>query len=74
MILLNVLSNRWNKARIGIRWSPFVKSDALAHGHLHVLDSYGTIHLRRQHVLGGRGVPICRWSKVTVHKDQKSPS
>ena len=25
--------------------------------------SYGTIHLRRQHVLGGRGVPICRWSK-----------
>ena len=24
----------------------------------------GTIHLRRQHVLGGgRGVPMCRWSK-----------
>ena len=23
----------------------------------------GTIHLRRQHVLGGRGIPMCRWSK-----------
>ena len=23
----------------------------------------GTIHLRRQHVLGGRGVPMDRWSK-----------
>ena len=25
--------------------------------------SLGTIHLRHQHVLGGRGVPMCRWSK-----------
>ena len=24
---------------------------------------FGTIHLRRQHVLGGRGVPMCWWSK-----------
>ena len=23
----------------------------------------GTIHLRRQHVLGGRGVPMGQWSK-----------
>ena len=23
----------------------------------------GTIHLRRRHVLGGRGIPMCRWSK-----------
>ena len=23
----------------------------------------GTIHLKRQHVFGGRGVPMCRWSK-----------
>ena len=23
----------------------------------------GTIHLRRQHVLGGRDIPMCQWSK-----------
>ena len=26
-------------------------------------NSQENIHLGRQHVLGGRGVPICRWSK-----------
>ena len=26
-------------------------------------ETFGTIHLRRQHDLGGRGVPMCRWSK-----------
>ena len=37
--------------------------------------SLGTIHLRRQHVLGGGGVSQCAdGPKVTVHKDQKSPS
>ena len=35
----------------------------------------GTIHLRCQHVLGGEGVSPCAdGQKVTVHKDQKSPS
>ena len=34
----------------------------------------GTIHLRRQHVLGGEGCPLADGRKVTVHKDQKSPS
>ena len=35
----------------------------------------GTIHLRRQHVLGGGGVSPCAdGQKVTVHKDRKSPS
>ena len=34
-----------------------------------------TIHLRSQHVLGGGGVSPCAdGPKVTVHKDQKSPS
>ena len=35
----------------------------------------GTIHLRRLHVLWGGGVsPWAAGQKVTVHKDQKSPS
>ena len=35
----------------------------------------GTIHLRRQYVLGGGGMsPLADGQKVTVHKDQKSPS
>ena len=34
----------------------------------------GTIHLRRQHVLGGGVSPFANGQKVTVHKDQKSPS
>ena len=36
---------------------------------------FETIYLRRQHVLGGGGVSPCAdGPKVTVHKDQKSPS
>ena len=35
---------------------------------------FGTIHLRRQHVLGGGVSPCADGQKVTVHKDQKSPS
>ena len=31
--------------------------------HIRSCTLLGTIHLRRQHVLGGRGVPMCRWSK-----------
>ena len=39
------------------------------------VSNLGTIHLRRQHVLGGGGVsPCANGQKVTVHKDQKSPS
>jgi hypothetical protein len=35
----------------------------------------GTIYLRRQHVSGGGGVSPCAdGQKVTVDKDQKSPS
>ena len=34
----------------------------------------GTIHLRRQYVLGGRKSSCANVQKVTVHKDQKSPS
>ena len=30
---------------------------------VHSDESKETIHLRRQHVLGGRGVPMARWSK-----------
>ena len=38
--------------------------------------SLGTIHLRRQQVLGGEGgvSPCADGQKVTVYKDQKSPS
>ena len=42
-----------------------------------VIYQLGTIHLRRQHVLGGRGFPLSPCAdvqKVTVHKDKKSPS
>ena len=44
--------------------------------HLQHLCQYGTIHLGRQHVLGrgGRVSPCAYGPKVTVHKDQKSPS
>ena len=33
----------------------------------------GTIHLRRQHVLGGRVSSCADGPKVTVHQDKKSP-
>ena len=38
-----------------------------------VIYQLGTIHLRRQHVLGGRVVPMCRWSKGHSTEGSKIP-